>query len=487
MHTIPGGSIKQDPPYTVGMLRIRHRSWRHEDRGHCTGWEPRGGALRVDTPRDDYAATIDAIVTIVADLERTVGARGTVGVGIPGTISVTGLVKNANSTWLLGRPLKADLDARLAREVRIANDANCFAVSEAADGAAAGADVVFGVIVGTGTGAGITVRGRILTGPNGIAGEWGHNPLPWADDDEVPGPSCYCGKHGCVETFLSGPGLTRDHERSRASVVAASEIAAFAPHRAIPRPSETMVSYEHRMARALAGVINVLDPDVIVLGGGLSNIDRLYDNVPRLWSAYVFSAGVADTPRTRFVCAAHGDASGVRGAAWLWQQLAIDPLFHTLIELRSHWDRVALPLVAWRLCDPQSALECPSSPRGSYRMSGCDSETPTTPTPAPAPTPAPVPAPPPPPPPAPAALESITISPSIVTGQTRPTATVRLTAPAPAGNAPIFVETTNSDVAKVPANISVAAGETTNSFAIDTSTVRNPRPSESAPGTRASR
>jgi fructokinase len=275
--------------------------------------------LRVDTPRDDYAATIEAVFTIVADLERTVGARGTVGVGIPGTISATGLVKNANSTWLLGRPLKADLDARLACEVRIANDANCFAVSEAADGAAAGADVVFGVIVGTGTGAGITVHGRILTGPNGIAGEWGHNPLPWADDDEVPGPSCYCGKHGCIETFLSGPGLTRDYQQRTGQRVAASEIPARAAS-GDPVAEQTMAGYERRMAKALAGVINLLDPDVIVLGGGLSNIARLYENVPRLWSAYIFAAGVADTPRTRLKPARHGDASGVRGAAWLWPE-----------------------------------------------------------------------------------------------------------------------------------------------------------------------
>ena len=273
--------------------------------------------LRVDTPHDDYAATLDAITSIVTELERAAGSRGTVGVGIPGTISGAGLVKNANSTWLLGRPLKADLDARLACEVRIANDANCFAVSEAADGAAAGADVVFGVIVGTGTGAGITVHGRILTGPNGIAGEWGHNPLPWADDDEVPGPSCYCGKHGCIETFLSGPGLTRDYQQRTGQRVAASEIPARAAS-GDPGAEQTMAGYERRMAKALAGVINLLDPDVIVLGGGLSNIARLYEHVPHLWSAYIFAAGVADTPRTRLMRARHGDASGVRGAAWLW-------------------------------------------------------------------------------------------------------------------------------------------------------------------------
>jgi fructokinase len=273
---------------------------------------------RVETPRDDYQATVDAITSIVADLERAVGARGTVGVGIPGTLSPdSGLVKNANSTWLLGRPLKTDLDHALGREVRIANDANCFAVSEAADGAAAGADVVFGVIVGTGTGAGITVRGRVLTGPNGIAGEWGHNPLPWASGDETPGAPCYCGKRGCVETFLSGSGLTRDHGQRIGRRLPAAEIAALAAS-GDAAAKETMARYEHRMARALATVINVLDPDVIVLGGGLSNIARLYENVPRLWGEFVFSAGLPDTPSTRLVRAAHGDASGVRGAAWLW-------------------------------------------------------------------------------------------------------------------------------------------------------------------------
>jgi fructokinase len=276
--------------------------------------------VRVDTPRDDYAATIHAIASVVADLERTTGTRATVGVGIPGTLSPdSGLVKNANSTWLLGQPLKHDLERALARDVRIANDANCFAVSEATDGAAAGAEVVFGVIVGTGTGAGITVRGRVLTGPNGIAGEWGHNPLPWATGDESPGPPCYCGKHGCVETFLSGPALTREHERRTGHRVPATDIAALAAS-GDAAANETMACYEQRMARALAAIINVLDPDVIVLGGGLSNIDRLYTNVPRLWGGNVFAAGAAHAqPRTRLLRAAHGDSSGVRGAAWLWE------------------------------------------------------------------------------------------------------------------------------------------------------------------------
>jgi fructokinase len=273
---------------------------------------------RVDTPRDDYAKTVAAITSIVADVERVARARGTVGVGIPGTLSPeSGLVKNANSTWLLGRPLKTDLERALGREVRIANNANCFAVSEATDGAGAGADVVFGVIVGTGTGAGITAHGCVLTGPNGIAGEWGHNPLPWASGDEIPGPRCYCGKHGCVETFLSGPGLTRDHERRSGRRVPAIEIAALAAGGDAPA-NESMACYEHRMARALAAIINVVDPDVIVLGGGLSNIARLYRNVPLLWGAHIFSAGLEDRSRTRLVPAHHGDASGVRGAAWLW-------------------------------------------------------------------------------------------------------------------------------------------------------------------------
>jgi fructokinase len=275
--------------------------------------------LRVDTPRDDYAATLAAIVTLVTDLERTAGTRGSVGVGIPGTLSPdTGLVKNANSTWLLGRPLRADLEQRLARDVRIANDANCFAVSEAVDGAAAGAAVVFGVIVGTGTGAGICVDGRVLTGPNGIAGEWGHNPLPWLTADEWPGPSCYCSKNGCVETFLSGPGLSRDHERRTGRREPAPAIVAHAIA-GDPVAVQTLECYEDRMARALASVINVLDPDVIVLGGGMSNIERLYDNVPRRWSEYVFSAGANQVTRTPLVRAKHGDSSGVRGAAWLWK------------------------------------------------------------------------------------------------------------------------------------------------------------------------
>jgi fructokinase len=270
---------------------------------------------RVATPRDDYEATLGAIAGLVAELETETRATATVGVGMPGAISpATGLVKNANSTWLIGRRLEEDLSRLLGRPVRFANDANCFALSEAVDGAAAGARVVFGVIVGTGTGGGVVVDGRVLTGPNAIAGEWGHNPLPWPRDDERPGPSCYCGKTGCIETFLSGPGLARDYAAGRSERVTAEEVAA----RAVGGEADalqTLARYEDRMARALASVVNVLDPDVIVLGGGMSQVAHLYESVPRLWSAYVFS----DRVDTRLVPPRHGAASGVRGAARLWE------------------------------------------------------------------------------------------------------------------------------------------------------------------------
>jgi fructokinase len=290
---------------------------------------------RVPAPRGDYARTLAAIADLVEDIERTAreaaGARlpappiasaaASIGIGIPGTLSpATGLVKNANSTWLNGRPLHADLERRLGRPVRIANDANCFAISEATDGAGAGAEVVFGVIVGTGTGAGVVVRGQGLGGPNGVAGEWGHNPLPWPDHRDLPLPLCYCGKHGCVETYLSGPALTRDHERHTGTVLTAEEIAERAAA-GDPDASATLARYASRMARALAGVINVLDPDVIVLGGGLSNIAYLYQEVPRLWVEWVFGCSGTvsrDGVRTRLLRARHGDSSGVRGAAWLW-------------------------------------------------------------------------------------------------------------------------------------------------------------------------
>ena len=269
---------------------------------------------RIATPGGDYVAIVREIAELVAALEDELGVQGSVGVGIPGAISpVSGLVKNANSTCLIGQPLDRDLEAALDRPVRLANDANCFAVSEATDGAAAGAEVVFGVIVGTGAGGGIVVRGRPLTGPNAIAGEWGHNPLPWPCPDELPGPACYCGKHGCIETWLSGPGFAAAFRRAHGGSLSAEQIVANAAA-GNSKAEAALQDYEDRMARALASVINVLDPDVIVLGGGMSNIQRLYENIPHLWGRYVFS----DRVDTKLVPPLHGDSSGVRGAAWLW-------------------------------------------------------------------------------------------------------------------------------------------------------------------------
>jgi len=269
---------------------------------------------RLAAPRGNYDDSVRAIIELVAALEAETGERGTIGVGIPGAVSpATGLIKNANSTWLIGRPLAEDLSRALARPVRLANDANCFALSEATDGAAAGAAVVFGVIIGTGTGGGVVVNGRVVAGANAIAGEWGHNPMPAPTDDERPGPACYCGRSGCIETFLSGPALSRDYAASGGDEVSAREIAARAAA-GESRAGATLARYESRFARAIASVINLLDPDVIVLGGGLSNIERLYANVPALWSPFVFS----DKVTTRLVRAVHGDSSGVRGAAWLW-------------------------------------------------------------------------------------------------------------------------------------------------------------------------
>jgi fructokinase len=257
---------------------------------------------RIAAPRGSYEATVSAVASLVGEM-----GEGSVGIGIPGALSrVTGLVKNANSTWLIGKPLKSDLEEALQREVRLENDANCFALSEATDGAGQGAAVVFGVILGTGVGGGIVVRGRLLAGPNAIAGEWGHNPLPAPTALDLPLAPCYCGRKGCIETYLSGPGLSRDHEQATGRRLAAEEIV-FLGDAALAR-------YEERLARALASVINLLDPDVIVLGGGMSNAARLYTEVPRLWSRYVFSDHVA----TRLSRPAHGDSSGVRGAAWLW-------------------------------------------------------------------------------------------------------------------------------------------------------------------------
>jgi len=273
---------------------------------------------RVATPRD-YGASLDAIAELVRELERAADEAGTVGVGIPGTVVPrTGLVKNANSTWLNGRPLGRDLEERLDRPVRLMNDANCFALSEATDGAAAGAPVVFGVILGTGVGGGIVVDGRCLSGANLIAGEWGHNPLPWLTPDEQPGPPCYCGKHGCVETWLSGPGFERDHAEHTGRTLPGREIA-----RAVasgdPGAVATLARYHDRLARALASLINVLDPDVVVLGGGMSNVAGLAQATSALLPRYLFAAGADSDPVvTHVVRAAHGDTSGVRGAAWLW-------------------------------------------------------------------------------------------------------------------------------------------------------------------------
>ena len=269
---------------------------------------------RVATPQGDYPATVRAIAGLVAAAEGRLGARGSVGIGIPGAESrAGGLIKNANSTCLIGRPLKRDLEVVLEREVRIANDANCFALSEAADGAGAGAHVVFGVILGTGVGGGIVVDAKVLTGANAIAGEWGHNPIP----GEHHCATCYCGRRGCIELYLSGPGLAADHRRSAGELAGGNLQAIDIASRAAAGDAAcdaTLQRYEARLARALAQVINILDPDVIVLGGGLSNIDRLYRNVPRLWREHVFSDQVA----TRLVKHRHGDSSGVRGAAWLW-------------------------------------------------------------------------------------------------------------------------------------------------------------------------
>lgn len=269
---------------------------------------------RRETPRGDYAGTINAIAELVAAGEREAGEPCTVGVGTPGAISpATGLIKNANSTWLNGRPFQLDLERALGRPVRSSNDANCLAVSEVAGGAAAGARVVFGVILGTGVGGGLVVDGRPLDGANAIAGEWGHNPLPWPRDDERPGPVCYCGRAGCIETFLSGPGLAADYAR-RGGGPARGEAVVRRAGEGEALACAVLDDWHDRLARALATVINIVDPDVIVVGGGLSQIVTLYEEVPRRWGHWIFS----DSVSTRLVAARFGDASGVRGAACLW-------------------------------------------------------------------------------------------------------------------------------------------------------------------------
>jgi len=268
---------------------------------------------RVATPAGEYSGTLLAIVELIAYIEKFTQQTGSVGIGTPGSLSsATGLLRNSNSVCMNDKPVKADIEKLLKRDVRMSNDANCFALSEATDGAAKGAAVVFGVIIGTGTGSGIIVNEKILTGPNAIAGEWGHNPLPWPKQNELPGPNCYCGKQGCIETFLSGPGLSHDFysvTREKKTAVEIVELAITG----LPLAEDCLQRYEHRLARGLSSVINLLDPDVIVLGGGMSNIGRLYKNVPEIWGEFVFS----DVVNTKLVPPMYGDSSGVRGAAWL--------------------------------------------------------------------------------------------------------------------------------------------------------------------------
>lgn len=271
---------------------------------------------RIDSPQGSYQNTLNAIVKLVNEIEHVTQQTGTVGVGIPGTISPkTRLVKNANSTWLIDHPLHSDLELLLKRDIRIENDANCFVVSEATDGAAKDAEIVFGVIIGTGTGGGIFIRGQSIIGANAIAGEWGHNPLPWPVPSELPGRDCYCGKKSCIETWLSGPGFSKDHQVQSKSgtIISAKEIVQLAESHN-EDAQQSLSRYEERLAKSLASIINVIDPNVIVLGGGMSNINRLYVNVPKLWNKYVFS----DQVETQLVAPQHGDSSGVRGAAWLW-------------------------------------------------------------------------------------------------------------------------------------------------------------------------
>ena len=269
---------------------------------------------RIATPRDDYRATLAALVGLVEEAERELGERASVGLGTPGSLSrATGLLRGSNSVCLNGQPIKRDLERMLDREVRITNDANCLALSEASDGAGKGAGVVFAVIIGTGVGGGVAVHGRVLDGPNAIAGEWGHNPLPWPTDDERPGALCFCGHSGCIETWLSGPSLERDHTAATGTSFSSRDIVV----RAMGGDAAcvaTLERYEERLARSLAHVINLLDPDVIVLGGGMSTVERLYTNVPAHWGRWVFS----DRVDTRLLRNVHGDSSGVRGAAWLW-------------------------------------------------------------------------------------------------------------------------------------------------------------------------
>jgi len=276
---------------------------------------------RVATPADDHEAIVQSVAALVRSIEAEAGCRGApVGIGTPGALSpTTGLLRNSNTLCLNGHPLDREIARALGRPVRLANDANCFALSEASDGAAAGAAVVFGVILGTGTGAGVVVQGQGLVGRHGIAGEWGHMPLPWPTGDERPGPPCYCGRTGCLETFLSGPGLARDHERTSGASCSPEAIVAGAAA-GDPACERSLQRYVDRLARGLAVIIDVLDPDAVVLGGGLSNVERWYARVPEQLSRWVFS-DVVTTPILR---PRHGDSSGVRGAAWLWPQVTAE-------------------------------------------------------------------------------------------------------------------------------------------------------------------
>ena len=272
---------------------------------------------RIATPEGDYQGTLATIKLLIEQLESNIKQEATIGICTPGALSFAsssvGLLKNSNSVCMNGKPVHQDLEVLLQRPVKITNDANCFALSEATDGAARGADIVFGVIVGTGVGAGIVVNGQVLNGANAIAGEWGHNPLPWPEADELPGLPCYCGKNGCIETFLSGPGMSKNYEMNTGHVLTSRQIVEQADQ-GDEDCEQALQRYERRMAKGLAHVINILDPDVIVLGGGMGNIQRLYSNVPKLWGDYVFS----DVVSTKLLPPEYGDSSGVRGAAWLW-------------------------------------------------------------------------------------------------------------------------------------------------------------------------
>ena len=271
---------------------------------------------RVSSPKGNYQHTLNTIVQLIEECEHEIGERGTIGIGTPGTISIQKKVlKNSNSTWLNGKPIHEDLRSLLGRDIRIANDANCFALSEASDGAAENYRIVFGVIIGTGAGGGIVYDRKLLNGPNGITGEWGHNPLPWKNPLETPGPGCYCGKVGCIETFLSGPGMANLHHTKTQQQLTPQVIVKQA-HDGNSDAMTTLEDYYERLAKSLAHVINILDPDAIVLGGGMSNIGHIYREIPNRWVKYVFS----DNCETRLLKAAHGDASGVRGAARLWEQ-----------------------------------------------------------------------------------------------------------------------------------------------------------------------